>query len=1225
MRELIHLIESEGHLYLLFLRHISELTVVDADTGNVHVHHKRETLSDGRVKLVTRIGRRSEERRFHMHMDGETAAAVPENEGPGRINGLVFSRLPLNIPAGVQAHLSALFWTSTDRRTLVLNDTRDQSQWAAENRDLLSLACSCLMTLAASRAAGKRAVPLELFPDTSKPSDAAEIVHKLFYAEVARRCRNPKAEQILYTVSGIPASSAAILLTTDVKGLPQNLKNLQAPIVSVNHAAFDGLTAADPELFQQLTPASLRAWLRQASDEVMHLCDPQILSFCISDGARKGPQGLLGEDLEGCPLALTADGCVHRFASSGGVLFVCCKDDEEWELAQHLPADVVLRHVPDACKVLLQFVQVRALDSQAIAEHGIRACGEDWARAFWHWYHLHCQRQPSLRLPLPGETEQEHPFDGLTVLCHAKENKKNSAMALYPLAERRRALQCQDLHAGFVPCLRACSILLVPAFCDCPPVQNPDALAAALRSSLSSSSFALAPGLEPPEPLEPLEPEGWRQLLEILMKSRTPEAVIAGKALPAFRHWNGNLGLPNKKLFPLTVSEKFRHAIVTLNALSETDGTIIEFLRHLDVETWNAADIAKEALEHSKDIQLVATIMEEGLHHVLVGVHAFPVQEEGGPLRAPEDCLLWDAEPDFPVLARRIDIAAAEQLKRVRSRLQDLGCRTQLDAADAEEIARNAERAGSHTIALNLLRRLESQQLQHLCTEAPRLRQIRWLPTSDRHLHTPSDNVWHSSAAHLVGRVRPIASGGASTLKLLGVKMPEDVDDVILFEQLASMVSSDSSERVKASEVEPLYKLLTRAPPEQPWVWTAHGCGFAISDHVCKDPIASDLWPFLHRLQVDWVDYPVFRGLQGKLEVPALLGVLSRVKLEQETAQADSSTWDSVWRFLGLEDEQQKKRQVKVACNAVGLLHDMVRGDKLSGFQVQHQRDVFLPAQDGILRPVEVLFVHDMPWSAPSQTEGFFQVHDNVPRQHAQDFGVKPSSVLMLQKLRSNPPAIEKEAWSQQADAERLRSFRQACAQSERSLASVIDLFLSMADIAGASVLQATFDMSVRRDVSLLAPELAHLQGPALHIVFDKPLHSSDWKSLRRLDNKWAQLFAFTDVVTVVSRGHVCFLDPLKGYVRDLADHPGGYWLSLASKDLHKKWPDQFEAFQLGLDNVFSGATNATVLRLPLRGLIAPSVKEKHEFTEFQHKEAAWTQSCSDQKGSSLKPTWDWD
>ena len=180
--------------------------------------------------------------------------------------GRIFSRLPLEVSSGMPAHLSALFWTSTDRRTLVVDADKDQGHWAADNRAKLEQASRCLISLLAKKAAAEKSVPLNYFPSERQPSTAAKLLHELFYKEVAHQSKSSHSEQILFTVAGQPVchpSFPLVLLSTYEK-LPPALQDLQAPVVVVNEAAMNGLQGADPSLFQPLTPASFRHELLEA-------------------------------------------------------------------------------------------------------------------------------------------------------------------------------------------------------------------------------------------------------------------------------------------------------------------------------------------------------------------------------------------------------------------------------------------------------------------------------------------------------------------------------------------------------------------------------------------------------------------------------------------------------------------------------------------------------------------------------------------------------------------------------------------------------------------------------------------------------------------------------------------------------------------------------------------------------------------------------------------------
>ena len=134
---------------------------------------------------------------------------------------------------------------------------KDQGHWAAENRSLLQKAVKCLVSLLAKKAAAQKSVPLSYFPSETKPSQAAKLLHELFYQELAQRIKTSDSEQVLFTVAGKPAYLPLVLLSPQ-QNLPSALQKLQAPVVVVSEVVMQGLQGADPSIFQRLSPASLR-------------------------------------------------------------------------------------------------------------------------------------------------------------------------------------------------------------------------------------------------------------------------------------------------------------------------------------------------------------------------------------------------------------------------------------------------------------------------------------------------------------------------------------------------------------------------------------------------------------------------------------------------------------------------------------------------------------------------------------------------------------------------------------------------------------------------------------------------------------------------------------------------------------------------------------------------------------------------------------------------------
>lgn len=92
-----------------------------------------------------------------------------------------------------------------------------------------------------------------------------------------------------------------------------------------------------------------------------------------------------------------------------------------------------------------------------------------------------------------------------------------------------------------------------------------------------------------------------------------------------------------------------------------------------------------------------------------------------------------------------------------------------------------------------------------------------------------------------------------------------------------------------------------------------------------KDKKAQSLEPFLHTLQKDWMDYPIFENIQQELDKPKLLQVLGILKaLEQPGEQLPSSwtdlLWTSVTHLVGGAEKTLQQR-LEVACHALKYLH----------------------------------------------------------------------------------------------------------------------------------------------------------------------------------------------------------------------------------------------------------------------------------------------------------------
>ena len=265
IQRIVDLMSREGHLWILFLKNVATIEVVDVETQQVLCWHQRHP--HGRTHAVeirsklhsASVSQGLEERKtYQLSNVAEVSVALPlSHEEQGR----VFSRLPLDIKSGLAAHVSALFWTSADRRSIVLDLQKDLEGWAMQNHQHLSSIARCLVASIAKLAASEKKVLLQFFPQGEKPSAVAEVLYDLFYTEVLQRCKAAGQEEpILYSVSGscVSAASGRILLVKSDQW-PSALANLRAPLVRVNDDVFHGL--ADKVLLQRTVVVMRSFWL----------------------------------------------------------------------------------------------------------------------------------------------------------------------------------------------------------------------------------------------------------------------------------------------------------------------------------------------------------------------------------------------------------------------------------------------------------------------------------------------------------------------------------------------------------------------------------------------------------------------------------------------------------------------------------------------------------------------------------------------------------------------------------------------------------------------------------------------------------------------------------------------------------------------------------------------------------------------------------------------------
>ena len=1053
LRDMTELIRLEGYLWLIFLKSVTCIEVQDLESGDFLCRHVRLKEPGSEIQIRTDQEQKGdfEQRRYELQSDGEVSVAVPLCVSAKSDEGRVFSRLPLNIKAGMAAHVSALFWTSADRRSVVLDVDKDLQGWARQNRDYLQRIACCLATCVANRAAQAREVPIELFPRGEKPSETAELLHAMFYQEIVRRCRDSDAG-VLYNVAGLEVKAPMILLTA--QDVPQALQLLQAPVVLVNAEVLQSLKQLDAKLFLELSPKTLRAWLRSMPGELDRHCDKEILRFCLRDEAR-GAAGQVAEDLAGCPLLFTADSQVRRFAHDAykgqtTLKILCCASKEEWDLAQHFPRDSVFPCTPESAQVLFHHPQICKLTVESVAALGQEACGQEFAAAFWRWFDPLSAQQPEVRLPDPPG--KQHPLDHLRVLPVLMQ----AGCELFPLVERKRGLWRSadpELSRG----LEACGVLLVSQESSCPRIV-PDSVARAVHHATSATT----------EPLEPsrASAQAWRAVLQQLARSDLSEAARAARRLPAFRSWDGQASYPDKRLFPAHASRMLHEALqhIKLDVLKEEDMNILALLRKMKVPEVPLEQVARDALCQTQDIKLVALLIREGLGNVLRGEPVLPVQ--GGSCLPPESCLLWDGEGEFEVVPRRISSSASEQLRGLQGKLAELGCRRELDEVDVLDIARQVEQRSDADLAERLLERLDNHpDWQKIC-QSPDLQPVRWLsvrhPGAERSVMAPASRPWQQSAEQLVGRVRPLVAAKATAARLLGalgVPGPEDVDDAVLSEQLQALAS-----KARAEDVTPIYQKLRRPPTLEKWVWTKSG--FQPLEQVSKDGRVLGLCPAFHFLQEQWHDLPVFQGVNLRL------------------------TPKEIFHAMASEPPVHE-----VHMTAIKLLTDLASdcGDNtlLAKLAQECGCEVRVPTKACKLVPVQQAFFHDMKWNGEGLPSDLEEVHGDVSKSACKCFGVRNLSEILAQECSCGEGDWLEVTGQHEPLTRRLKNILK-----DYPWQALVKEMLQNAEDAGASKFKILIDRRPRGKESLLTPQMADQQGPCLWFYNDAVFEEKDFQAL---------------------------------------------------------------------------------------------------------------------------------
>jgi sacsin len=383
------------------------------------------------------------------------------------------------------------------------------------------------------------------------------------------------------------------------------------------------------------------------------------------------------------------------------------------------------------------------------------------------------------------------------------------------------------------------------------------------------------------------------------------------------------------------------------------------------------------------------------------------------------------------------------------------------------------------------------------------------------------------------------------------------------------------------------------------WIWV--GDGFAtLSEVVLDGPL--QLVPYIRVIPTDLA---VFRGLFVELGVREFLtpsdyaDVLCRIAVRKGTSPLDP---------------QEIRAAVLIA-------------QQLAEAQFLDKVTIYLPDVSGRLFPSSDLVYNDAPWlTASDNLNSSFSaestmllnakrtmqkfVHGNISNEVAEKLGVRSlRRVLLAESADSMNFSLSgaAEAFGQhEALTTRLKHILEMYADGPGILFELVQ----NAEDAGASEVTFLLDKTHYGTSSLLSPEMADWQGPALYCFNNSVFTQQDMYAISRIGqaSKLEKPFAigrfglgfncvyhFTDIPGFVSGENIVMFDPHANHLPGISPTHPGLRIKFAGRYILDQFPDQFAPFLhfgCDLEHTFPG----TLFRFPLRNAsVAPRSHIKKE------------------------------
>ncbi|KAG4170211.1 hypothetical protein ERO13_A12G134051v2 [Gossypium hirsutum] len=376
------------------------------------------------------------------------------------------------------------------------------------------------------------------------------------------------------------------------------------------------------------------------------------------------------------------------------------------------------------------------------------------------------------------------------------------------------------------------------------------------------------------------------------------------------------------------------------------------------------------------------------------------------------------------------------------------------------------------------------------------------------------------------------------------------------------------------------------------WIWV--GDGFATSDEVVLDgPL--HLTPYIRVIPMDLA---VFKELFLELGIREFLkpsdyaNILGRMAARKGSSPLDAD-------------------EIRAAILIV---------QHLSGVQFHEEVKIYLPDASARLHPASDLVYNDAPWFLGSDdsdtlfsgrsaavlnarsTQRF--VHGNISNEVAEKLGVcSLRRILLAESADSMNLSLSgaAEAFGQhEALTTRLKHILEMYADGPGILFELVQ----NAEDSGASEVTFLLDKTQYGTSSILSPEMADWQGPALYCFNDSVFSPQDLYAISRIgqESKLEKPFAigrfglgfncvyhFTDIPTFVSGENIVMFDPHASNLPGISPSHPGLRIKFVGRKVLEQFPDQFSPFLYfgcDLQQFFPG----TLFRFPLRSSSSISI-----------------------------------